>query len=232
MDPLAYVAVFGAGIASFVAPCVLPLVPAYVAVIVGDLAHGTRPLLRASATFVAGFTAVFVTLGILAATSGAALDTVQAWTARAGGAVVVVLGLVLLGVVRGRLAGEIRLPTPWRDAPAALRPILVGVTFGAAWTPCVGPLLGASLLVASRSGTAWRGAGLLTAYALGVGIPFVAVALSLASAPGLLRRIRTIARPVERVAGVLLVALGAALLTGAYQHLLAPLARIVPSTTP
>jgi cytochrome c-type biogenesis protein len=230
VNPLAYLAVFGAGIASFAGPCVLPLVPAYVAAISGDLPRGTRPLMRDSAAFVAGFTAVFVALGMLAAAVGTALDDAQAWTARIGGSVIVVFGLVLLGVVRGPLGREARLGSPWREATGALRALLVGVTFGAAWTPCVGPLLGASLLVAARSGAAWRGAELLVAYALGVGVPFIAVSLSLASSPGLLRRIRTVARPMERAAGALMVVLGAALLTGKYATLIAPLARIVPTT--
>jgi cytochrome c-type biogenesis protein len=110
-----------------------------------------------------------------------------------------------------------------------LRPFVVGVAFGAAWTPCVGPLLAAALTVAARGGEPGRGALLLLAYAFGIGVPFLLAALGLASSPGLAERLRRIAPIVERVAGVLLVVLGFLLTTGLYRHLTSYLARLTPS---
>jgi cytochrome c-type biogenesis protein len=105
---------------------------------------------------------------------------------------------------------------------------VVGVAFGAAWSPCVGPLLGAALTVAAGSGNAGRGALLLFAYALGIGVPFLVVSLGLASSPRLAERLRRVGPRVERVAGGLLVVLGLLLATGTYRHLASYLARFTP----
>jgi cytochrome c-type biogenesis protein len=141
------------------------------------------------------------------------------------------MGLALLGVLRASpLARErrlvTRLPSP---SLGPVRPFVVGVAFGAAWSPCVGPLLAAALTVAARSGEVGRGTVLLLAYALGIGVPFVLVALSLASSPGLTRRLQRVGAVLERVAGALLVVLGLLLATGAYAHLTSYLARLTPS---
>jgi cytochrome c-type biogenesis protein len=229
MSPVAYVALFGAGVASFVAPCVVPLVPAYVAVVAGEATAGPRRLVPGAILFVGGLSVVFVAFGTLAATFGASLYTAQAWLARVGGVLLVVFGLVLLGVLKGWLARDRRLRSFVASGPVA-RPVLLGLTFGAAWTPCVGPLLGAALVVAARSADAWQGASLLAAYALGIGVPFVAVALLMASSPGLLRSLQRASVHVERVAGALLVILGVLLLTGTYDRFIGPLARLVPTT--
>jgi cytochrome c-type biogenesis protein len=116
------------------------------------------------------------------------------------------------------------LATVDRAGPVA-RPIVTGVAFGAAWTPCVGPLLGASLVVAARD-DAWHGATLLAAYSLGVGLPFLAAALALASWPVHAARLRRVGRWMEPIAGGLLVVLGVALAAGWYTQLVSPL---VPS---
>jgi cytochrome c-type biogenesis protein len=113
--------------------------------------------------------------------------------------------------------------------PGLLRPLVLGVAFGAAWSPCVGPLLAAALTVAARDGEAVRGAVLLIAYAAGIGVPFVLGSLGLASSPGLAIRLRRVSAPIERVAGGLLVVLGVLLAAGWYGHLTSYLARFTPS---
>ena len=126
----------------------------------------------------------------------------------------------------GRLWLRIRLPG---RALGSFRPFVVGIAFGAAWSPCVGPLLAAALTVASRSGQAGKGALLLVAYAFGIGVPFMLAALGLASWPALGEWLRRAGPTIERVAGVLLVALGVLLPTGVYSHLTSYLARFTPA---
>jgi cytochrome c-type biogenesis protein len=224
------VALFGAGIASFLAPCLVPLLPAYLGIIAGEAVDARDPARAVPATllFVLGFALVFAGLGATAGLLGSALTDVQNGVQRVGGVVVAVMGLALLGVIRGPLAREKRLVTRLPRISGPLRPVVVGVAFGAAWSPCVGPLLGAALAVAARSGQAGRGAVLLFAYALGIGVPFLLAALGLASSPRLAEWLRRIGPRVERVAGGLLVVLGVLLATGAYRHLTSYLARFSP----
>jgi cytochrome c-type biogenesis protein len=226
------VALFGAGVASFLAPCIVPLLPAYLGIIVGEAAdaHDPARAVPATAVFVLGFGVVFASFGAAAGLLGSSLHHVQDLLQRVGGVVVAVMGLALLGVVRGPFAREKRLlhrlPAP-RLGP--LRPFVVGVAFGAAWSPCVGPLLAAALTVAARSGEAARGGLLLLAYAMGIGVPFLLAALGFASSPGLADRLRRAGPIIERVAGCLLIVLGLLLATGTYSYLTSYLARFTPA---
>lgn len=147
---------------------------------------------------------------------------------RAGGLLVALMGLALLGIVRGPLAAEHRLLGAVPRVAGPLRPFVVGVVFGAAWTPCVGPLLGAALTIAAASGQAYRGTLLLVAYALGIGVPFMLASLGLASSVGARKRLQRIAPIVQRVGGALLVVLGLLLVSGAYDRLTSYLARFTP----
>lgn len=225
------VALFGAGVASFLAPCLVPLLPAYLGLIAGESVEARDPGRAVPATllFVLGFALVFAGLGATAGFLGSALTDVQNGVQRVGGVVVAIMGLALLGIVKGPLARERRLISRLPRVTGPLRPVVIGVAFGAAWSPCVGPLLGAALTVAARSGEAGRGAALLFAYALGIGVPFVLASLGLASSPRLAERLRRIGPRIERVAGGLLVVLGILLATGAYRHLTSYLARFTPS---
>jgi cytochrome c-type biogenesis protein len=226
----AYIALFGAGVASFLAPCVVPLVPAYLGMLAGSAASD-RPsrVVAATGVFVAGFTAVFALFGVLAGLAGSRLAGVQTWVQRVGGVLVLAFGLVLLGVLRGPALREFRLFNDISGSSSRMRPLVLGLAFGAAWTPCVGPLLGAALVVAARSASAARGASLLVAYGAGIGVPFVAASLMVAAWPAIGVRLRRISQAVERVAGVLLVVLGVLLTTGLYTHAVSGLARFFPT---
>jgi len=225
------VTLFGAGVASFLAPCLVPLLPAYLGLIAGEAVEARDPARAVPATllFVLGFAGVFSGLGAAAGLLGSALTDVQDGVQRVGGVVVAVLGLALLGVIGGPFARERRLFTSATRLRGPVRPIVIGVAFGAAWSPCVGPLLGAALTVAATSGDAGRGAVLLFAYALGIGVPFVVASLGLASSPRLAQWLRRAGPRVERLAGGLLVVLGVLLATGTYRHLTSYLARVAPS---
>ncbi len=225
------VALFGAGIASFLAPCIIPLVPAYLGIIVGEMgdAHDPARAVPATLIFIAGFTTVFAGLGAVAGALGSSLSTFQSWVRTVGGVLIIVMGLALLGVARGPLSRERRLIPTLPKVTGVARPYVVGVAFGAGWSPCVGPLLAAALTIAARSGEVGRGTILLCAYAMGIGVPFLATALGLASSPQLADRLRRIGPGLERVSGVLLVVLGVLLATDTYVHLTSYLARFVPA---
>jgi cytochrome c-type biogenesis protein len=242
------IALFGAGIASFLAPCVIPLVPAYLGMITGeagdavgkagDTAGDTEEdaaeraagrAVVATLLFVAGFAVVFAGLGVAAGLAGSSLQSVQDGLERVGGVLVGLFGLALLGVLRGPFARERRLFVELPNVGGRLRPVVVGVAFGAAWSPCVGPLLGAALVAAANTGDPVEGAILLFAYACGIGVPFVAASLGLASAPGAFDRLKRIGPRLEKVAGVFLVILGVLLATGWYRHLTSYLAEFAPA---
>jgi cytochrome c-type biogenesis protein len=229
----AAIALFGAGIASFLAPCVVPLVPAYLGIVVGESIEDADAAKAVPATvvFVLGFATVFATLGVLAGWLGSSLDDVQVWIERIGGVLVLVFGLALLGVLKGPLSRERRLIERLPQGGGRARPFIVGVAFGAAWSPCVGPLLGAALVVAADSADPVRGAILLGAYAMGIGVPFIVASLVLASWPGLTGWLNKVSGPLEKVAGGLLVALGLLLVTGLYAELTSYLARFTPTVT-
>jgi cytochrome c-type biogenesis protein len=226
-----YIALFGAGVASFLAPCLVPLVPAYLGMIVGESGDSgdTAAAVPATIIFIAGFAAVFAALGVAAGSIGSSLSSVQDVLQRVGGVIVVVMGLILLGVVRGRLVRERRVINRLPNVGGSARPLMLGVAFGAAWSPCVGPLLGAALVVAAHGGQPVRGGLLLLAYAAGIGVPFLLASLGLAASPGIAARVRSIGPALERIGGVLLVVLGVLLATGTYAHLTSYLAQFAPS---
>lgn len=219
MNPVDVVALFGAGVASFLAPCVLPLVPAYVGMMAGEVADDKRSLPRGAVFFVAGFSAVFVLLGVLAGQIGSSLASVVTSTQRVGGVLIAVFGVLMLAAHRGRgprgfraLEG-VRLPTG-RTA----RPLVMGLAFGAAWTPCVGPLLGSALVVAANSRAPFDGAVLLGAYSLGIGTPFVAIALATASSTRVPVLIKQWSRRIAPVAALVLIGFGVLLASGLYER--------------
>ncbi|MFN2569872.1 MAG: cytochrome c biogenesis CcdA family protein [Candidatus Dormibacteria bacterium] len=230
-DPGSLIATFVAGLASFVAPCTVPLLPAYLACVSGvsaaDLADAERRssfrarLVSGSLLYVAGFATVFVVLGAGAAHIGAGFGHVGRPVEVAAGLLMVVFGLVIIGAIKGR-----RLARDWRFAlPERLQrrgvggAYIVGAVFGLGWTPCVGPYLAAAITLAGLSGHALTGAILLGAYALGLGLPFVLFALAWASLPTLPARVRLLSRPLTLAGGVVTIALGASVATGAYTHL-------------
>lgn len=224
---------FIAGLVSFVSPCVLPIVPSYVTFITGmtldELSLRGTASARAKAAlhallFVLGFTLVFVTLGATATAFGTALQRSLPLLQQIGGILITVFGLSLVGLVR--------LPLLMRDhrvhlasKPAGLvGSVLVGVAFGAGWTPCVGPVLASILLYAGSTATMIRGMTLLGAYALGLGLPFFVAAVGFNWYIAGARRLTRWLRPVEIVAGALLVAVGVLLFTGRFTALSAFLA--------
>jgi cytochrome c-type biogenesis protein len=219
VTPAGALVAFAAGALSFLSPCVLPVVPGYLAVLAGfgradDATPGTRPapgLLRSAALFCAGFSAVFVALGLTATAAGRLLLRHHALLTRLGGAVVLLMALYLVGTLVARrpgLYGEHRFSPRMSGAVAAP---LAGAAFAFGWSPCVGPVLGSVLTVAATQGRALAGGALLAAYSAGFAVPFLVVAVL--PAPPLLRRLRRAAPALTVATAVVLVALGVLLVT-------------------
>lgn len=213
---------FTAGILSFFSPCVLPLVPSYLTYITGlsfnqlqeeHPDHQVRmTVLRHSLLFVAGFSLVFISLGALAGVaSGALMGFLQeglGWLQKLGGLLIFVFGLHLSGVLQlGFLLGEKRVHL--HDKPHGyLGTVFVGIVFAAGWTPCIGPVLGAILMMAATSGQVGQGTLLLSAYSVGLGIPFLLAGLLFHGFLSFFKRFRVYIRLFEILTGVLLMLVG------------------------
>jgi cytochrome c-type biogenesis protein len=210
-----------AGLLSFLSPCVLPIVPPYLAFMAGTSlgeARGGR-ILRAAGFFVLGLSTVFLLLGLAASAIGRVLLAHQREAAVAAGIVILVFGLHFLGLLRIPLfAREARLEAQ-ATAGTALGAYVFGLAFAFGWTPCIGPVLGAILALAAQGGSAGRGLVLMSAYALGLGIPFLLTALFLGRAMRLTAGLRRHMGAIERVTGALLVAVGLLMLTGGFSGL-------------
>ncbi len=211
---------FAAGMVSFLSPCVLPLVPGYVSFIAGRSPDrrghdpAPAPVLLCSLFFVLGFSTIFIALGASATAIGRALLAYRYQANLVGGAVVILFGLLMVGLPRPSFFyRDIRLhPTLSGGRPAAA--YLLGVAFGFGWTPCIGPVLGAILTVSAVSATVPQGVVLLAVYALGLGVPFLLAALFTDRLAGRLRVLARIGRSMQIVTGVIVIAMGIAMVTG------------------
>lgn len=227
------VSAFVAGLVTFLAPCTLPLVPAYLGFLSGTAARGQLPsrrrILGVAALFILGFSIVFIVLGSLAGFLGILAGPARTVIQRIGGVVIILLGLSMLGLfriplfqrtVQARLPGTARLPV-------GLRAFLFGVILASGWTPCVGPILGAILFLAASSATVGAGATLLGVYSLGLAVPFLLAALFCGQAARVIARVAPLAKIIEIAAGLFLVFVGVlfvtnrvtAFIAGAYRAL-------------
>ena len=224
-EPVGLWVALAGGVLSFLSPCVLPLVPSYLSFVTGmsleDLQGGVdrRATFMHSLLFVLGFSIIFIALGASASFLGSFLYNYKVWIARVGGAVIIVLGLHLTGVFKiAPLLRERRVHV--NDKPAGyLGTIGVGAAFGAGWTPCIGPILGSILGLASTQDTVWAGVSLLSVYSLGLAIPFLISALALDLFLSAFSRFRRFLPAVEKGAGVMLIILGLLLVTGRWTWL-------------
>jgi cytochrome c-type biogenesis protein len=221
--PLAFLA----GLASFLSPCVLALVPAYIGYLSGRSVTAEGVVVENrwetfghGLAFVAGFSLVFIALGAAASLIGAVLYDLRVWLARIGGVVVVVFGLHTMGVIS--------IPFLDYDTRRQMNPnpglgyassALMGVFFSAGWAPCVGPVLGVVLTLAMSSASLNLGVILLTAYSAGLAIPFLLTALGIGRAAELMRRHGRAIQIVSRVTGVVMVIVGVLLFTGTMERL-------------
>ena len=222
-NTVSYLAAFGGGVASFVSPCVLPIVPGYLSIVTGlDLTdavqgsfHHLLRIARDTALFVLGFAAVFVLLGVTATTIGSAVFRDKELLLRISGALVVAMALFLAGSLVLKRPGwyrEIRFhPRLERYGPFAAP--VAGAAFGLGWQPCLGPILASVSAVAASSGSSGQGATLLGVYSLGLGIPFLVVGLALGRLSGTISLVRRHSRLITIVSAVVMGAFGVLLFT-------------------
>ena len=219
------------GMISFTSPCCLPLLPGYVSYISGlpvselGRAQARALTLRAALLFVAGFTLVFTVLGVAAGLLGSLVVRELPLVMDIAGAGMIVLGLAMAGVLRipwlyrERRFALHRLPTGPKAAFG------VGMAFAAGWTPCIGPVLATILATAAATRTAALGALLLALFSVGLGLPFIGLALGLNRARGSLAWLRRHGRAIEVLGGLLLVGVGVLFVTGAWRSFFVPLQR-------
>ncbi len=211
---------FGAGIVSFLSPCVLPLVPGYISYVAGEAVAvpaqgGARhAALRLSLLFVLGFSTVFVAMGASATGLGRLLLAYRPETNLIGGSIVILFGLSMMGLARfGWLDRDLRfhLELPGGRPLAAY---VLGLAFAFGWTPCIGPVLGTILTMSATRATLGQGVTLLGLYSLGLGLPFLAAALFTDALLRRLRVFRRLGRSLQLGAGVVVMLVGIAILTG------------------
>ncbi len=224
MEGLGIAAVFAAGVLSFLSPCVLPLVPGYISFISGisleEMQGGVdrwRNLGKASLgslCFGAGFTLVFILLGATATVLGTFLFARLPLLQRIAGAIIVVFGLHTMGLFHLRFLYRERRFFPAGRHASLLGGFFLGMAFAFGWTPCLGPILAAILAYASTQRTVNQGMLLLGTYSLGLGVPFLAMAVAMNACDGILQRIKKHMRKLELVSGGLLIILGIMVYTG------------------
>ena len=211
---------FSAGLLSFLSPCVLPLVPVYLASLVGPEIFGDRvtvkrlPIFLHSLSFVVGFSLIFTTMGAIAGLTGFAINPSLALLNKISGSLLIAFGLFMLAALKVPwLNFEKRLTPSLGSTTGYLRSFIIGATFSLAWIACVGPILAGILALALNSATAWRGAYLLAIFSLGLGLPFLIVGVAFDSITPLLKRIHRYSNLIYLISGLLLIAVGVLVLT-------------------
>lgn len=218
---------FLAGLASFLSPCVLALVPAYVGYLggrsvtaEGQVVGNRWMTFSHGVAFVIGFSLVFIMLGAAASVIGALLFDLRVWLSRIGGVVVIIFGLHTMGVITiPFLNYDTRRQVQPNPSLGYLSSALMGVFFSAGWAPCVGPVLGAVLTLALNTAQLQQGVVLLTAYSVGLAIPFLLAALGIGRVTRLMQRYSKAIRYLAIATGVVLVIIGVMLLTGTLERL-------------
>lgn len=240
MEKVSLLMAFSAGLLSFLSPCVLPVIPSYVSYITGisfeyltggqDRGRIRKITITNSLFFIAGFSLIFVMLGASSSFLGRFLSDHQEVIRKIGGAMIVLFGLYIAGILRiGFLSRDKRLHL--QNKPAGLLgTFLVGAAFAAGWTPCIGPVLGSILIYASTTDSVATGMGLLSVYALGLGIPFLITSIAINTALSYFKRINRYMRLISVVTGILLAVVGILLFTGDFSRLTQYMIKTIPTS--
>ncbi len=223
---------FSAGLLSFLSPCVLPLIPSYVTFITGlsleNVQKARRAALIHSLLFILGFTLIFLALGASATALGQLLGYQRVWISRIGGILIIVFGLYMLGVFNIALFSRER-RVQIADKPVGyLGTLLVGIAFGAGWTPCIGPILGSILTYAASSADLSRGLWLLLAYSLGLAVPFLISAIAVERFLDFFGRMKRQMVWITRASGVLMITVGILMVTNYFTILATYLQQLTP----
>ncbi len=221
---------FAAGLLSFLSPCVLPLIPSYVAFVTGfslkELQSGIKSgemikrVVFNSLSFILGFSAVFIALGASASFIGQILSEYKDMIARIGGVIIILLGFFLIGVLKIDFLSQEKKFHIAKKPFGILGAFVIGLAFAAGWTPCVGPILGSVLVIASSSSQMTRGIILLTMYSLGLGIPFFISALAIGWFLSVNKKLTRFIHPLTIIAGVILITIGFLMAMGKFTRLI------------
>lgn len=221
-EPVSFVSAFIAGFLSFLSPCVLPLIPAYFTFITGysieELTENPsgkirRDIFLSTVFFIAGFSLIFILMGVLVSFIGEAVNQYRETIRIIGGVLIIFLGIHMTGLIRlKKLDIEKRIHLETRPLHF-LGPLIVGMAFGAGWSPCIGPLLGSILAIAASRETIWQGVALLSVYAAGLGVPFMIIAFFIQFLMSFIKKASGALRYINAVAGILLIVIGFLLLT-------------------
>ena len=230
---LGFAVAFASGLLSFLSPCVLPLVPSYIGFLTGmsagEVAKRRRLAVLHALAFVVGFSLVFVLAGATATALGRAIRYNDVWIQRIGGGLLILFGILMLNIIPVPFLNR---EARWhlQDKPVGFfGSLLVGITFGAGWTPCIGPILGGILSLAATETSVGRGMLLLTVYSFGLAVPFLLAALALDRFLAWFQRFRRYMPWVQRIGGILLIVVGILLVTGAFTRLAGWLQGLTPS---
>jgi cytochrome c-type biogenesis protein len=223
---------FIGGLLSFLSPCVLPLVPSYLGFVTGftidEMTNRRRMAMVHSLLFVSGFSLVFILLGASATALGRVLNYYQDWVARIGGVLIIIFGLYTLGVLKLDLLSRDKRVHLDRKPVGYLGSVLVGMAFGAGWTPCIGPILGGILGLAASQDDLQRGMVLLAWYSAGLAVPFLVTAYAVETFLDLFQRFRKHMVWVQRISGGLLLLVGVLLVSGQFTRLATWLQGLTP----
>ncbi len=227
MENISLMVAFGAGLLSFISPCVLPLVPVYLSSLYGSDIYDVRikkfriSVFLHSLSFVVGFSIIFITLGVIAGLTGFIISPSQALLNNISGSLLIAFGIFMLAALKVPwLNYEKRLTPSLSNKTGYLRSFLIGAVFSMAWTACVGPILGGILTLALNSAKVWQGALLLAIYSLGLGLPFLIIGAAFDSILPLLKRIKRYSYLFQIISGFLLIAVGILVLTNSLSRLL------------
>ncbi|MFH1153310.1 MAG: cytochrome c biogenesis protein CcdA [Pseudomonadota bacterium] len=226
-ETVSYQAALVAGLLSFFSPCILPLIPAYFTFITGmsldemtrDSSKTRQKVILATLAYVCGFSFVFILLGASASFVGGFLSRYTWVIQYAGGGIILVFGLHLLGVLNIKgLNFEKRIHV--KEKPLhILGTFVIGMAFGAGWSPCIGPMLGTILIIAGSQDTVWSGIALLSVYSAGLALPFIVMSLFITRILDIMKRATRVLAYVNKVSGVLLIVLGLLLITDKFRLL-------------
>lgn len=226
---------FFAGVVSFLSPCVFPLIPAYLAQLTGtDIANNQvganrKLILSRSIGFIIGFTIIFLLLGASSTLIGQAFWSNRQLFEQIGGIIITVFGLQMMGIISIRmLLSEKKISVKPRKSASFANSVLLGFLFGTGWSPCIGLVLTSILYLASQADTMWAGMSMLFIYSIGLGVPFLAVALLWSRSLDKMRRLNKWLPTIQKFSGGIMVAFGILLFTGQFSVISAYLARFVP----
>ena len=224
---------FGTGLLSFLSPCVLPLIPSYLTFVTGvgfdDLPRARRASFVHALLFVCGFTLIFVALGASATVLGRLLFHYRVWITRLGGGLVTLFGLYLLGIVRVAAFDRERRVHLASKPVGYMGSVLVGIAFGAGWTPCLGPILGAIFTYMAATADLARGLPLILAYSIGLALPFLLAAVAVQRFLETVTRLRPHLARVSQVSGALLILVGVLMMFDYFTLLTAYMQSITPT---